>query len=81
MIQCDKQSFSVLVFTKCGGDWVLQISWADIEFYAVLDFFLSGFAKITISLEKYPKVNALWKKVAAHPKVAEWNAKKPPAEF
>lgn len=53
------------------GDKML---WCDIVFYVVADRFVKSDPNI---LDKYPKLQALHKKVASHPKIAKWIETRP----
>lgn len=48
--------------------------WCDIVFYVVADRFVKSDPNI---LDKYPKLQALHKKVASHPKIAKWIETRP----
>ena len=55
---------------------ILQITWADLHFQHWMDF-PSFQLKVDFDLSKYPKLDALKKRVEKHPKVAAWISKRP----
>ena len=57
-------------------NYFLQITIADLHCQHWLDF-PTDFFKIPLNLSKYPKLEALKKRVESHPKIAEWIAKRP----
>lgn len=62
-----------------------KLSLADVQFYTLLEFALFSKATtaehVNATLAKNPTLEAIFKKVQSHPKVAEWVAKRPASEF
>ncbi len=54
---------------------LFQITWADVEFCMMMNF--PSMMGVSTNVEKFPKLDALKKRVDAHPKIAAYNANKP----
>ena len=73
---CRKYQSTSLAYSQYAPVIFFQISWADVHFQNWLDF--PNFQlKLPLDLSKYPKLEALKKRVENHPKIAEWIAKRP----
>ncbi|XP_077985459.1 hematopoietic prostaglandin D synthase-like [Glandiceps talaboti] len=64
-----------------GGDGYFVgdgLTWADLAFLAQMDYNVSRNATL---LDDYPKLKALYERVTALPKIAEWREKRPKTKF
>ncbi|XP_002731493.1 S-crystallin SL11-like [Saccoglossus kowalevskii] len=75
-LQACYKNLEKLLISNNGGDGFFvgdELTWADLVFMNTTEIPITGHA----SLDEFPKLKALYERVKAQPKIADWIAKRP----